>query len=712
MKKFIILCVTCILLYLIGDYLYYNQGFYIPQLNLKEVDTFVKTEGKEIYIKNQGDFEQFEIKGINMGAGIPGHFATDYAISKEDYLRWFKMIQDMGANTIRVYTILSDDFYEAVYEYNQDNENPLYIMHGLGISDYVQNSHMDAYAPEFIDNFIEDGKDLIDVIHGKKKLSLGKGLGSGFYKRDISPWVIGYILGVEWEDVTVAYTNQMQEDKRQYKGKYMSTTVNASSFEAMLARVGDELIAYESKRYGQQRLIAFSNWATTDPFTYSEAIKDHFNKIAQIDVEHIQINPDFKAGMFASYHVYPYYPDYLSYETNKEAYKDEKGQVNTYRAYLEKINEHHTIPVVISEFGIPSSRGMSNKRQYNDRNKGKMSENDQAKALVDCYKDIKASGCAGAIVYSWQDEWFKHTWNTMHAVNLQKTPYWSDYQTNAQSFGLLAFDPGEKESICYVDGDLSEWTEQDRIIKEENLELSIKYDEKFIYLLAYKKGLNESDQLYIPVDTTPKSGSMYDEESDMKFDRNVDFIIEINGKDNSRVWVQERYEVLRAMFAKETQGINAYERPPHKDSSLFKPINLILRDVDLVGNLGKKGPKRAETYETGALIHGVANPRAANYNSLADFCFSGDFVEIKLPWQLLNFSNPSEMMIHDDYYEHYGVEEIQISEMYLGIGIKGLERPIQMQVVDLEPWYSKVTYHERLKPAYFAMQTLWQEGDK
>ena len=41
----------------------------------------------------------------------------------------------------------------------------------------------------------------------------------------------------------------------------------------------------------------------------------------------------------------------------------------------------------------------------------------------------------------------------MYAVNLTRTPYWSDYQTNEQYFGLLSFDPGREESMCYVDGD-------------------------------------------------------------------------------------------------------------------------------------------------------------------------------------------------------------------------------------------------------------------
>ena len=42
-------------------------------------------------------------------------------------------------------------------------------------------------------------------------------------------------------------------------------------------------------------------------------------------------------------------------------------------------------------------------------------------------------------------------------------------------------------------------------------------------------------------------------------------------------------------------------------------------------------------------------------------------MELKLPWQLLNFADPSRMTIHDDYYENYGVDYITIDTMYLGL---------------------------------------------
>ena len=62
--------------------------------------------------------EPFTVKGVNLGVGVPGEWATDYAVSKETYLRWFAQMQEMGANTVRVYITLHDDFYNAFYEYN------------------------------------------------------------------------------------------------------------------------------------------------------------------------------------------------------------------------------------------------------------------------------------------------------------------------------------------------------------------------------------------------------------------------------------------------------------------------------------------------------------------------------------------------------------------------------------------------------------------
>lgn len=719
MKKYLILFLCVIGVLLAGNFIFYQTNFHISFGKDEPDDFFVKTEGKEIFLNSGDGFNKFEIKGVDMGAGIPGHFATDYAIDEETYLRWFQQIQEMGANTIRVYTILGPEFYQAFYDYNQDREEPLYLIHGLWVQDYVINNHVDAYDDTFLGQMQKDGKTMVDILHGKKTVNLGYGTSSasGSYRRDISQWVIGYILGVEWEAPTIAYTNRMQEDRAPFTGEYFYTTEDATPFEAMLARVGETVVGYESRKYHQQRLFAFSNWPASDPFMYPNAVVKKFHKYEKIDTENIKCTDLFRSGQFASYHIYPYYPDYLDYyEEWKNELEDpdsfyEDGKLNTYRAYLTLINQHHTMPVVISEFGLPAARGMAQRDENTGRNQGHINEQEQAEGIRECYEDIQAAGCAGQVIFSWQDEWFKRSWNTYPNVNFNRTAYWSDFQTNEQSFGLLTFDPGEEESVCYVDGDAGEWRDEDLVLEREEYSLFMKYDEKFVYFMIDKKdGTSlESDQMFLFLDTTPKTGSLYMKDTKMKLSRMADFALVMNGPQDTRLLVQDRYNVFRAMWSQEAYNENAYDEYPDKNSPVFEPIYLLLK----MGSAALGGETvLSDYYETGVLTYGNGNPEAEDFNSIADFMCSGRTAEIRLPWQLLNFSDPSEMKIYDDYYENYGVEEISIDSLYAGIGTKRDAREgirIPFGNLELEGWGENPTYHERLKLAYYTVKKMWAQ---
>ena len=332
--------------------------------------------------------------------------------------------------------------------------------------------------------------------------------------------------------------------------------------------------------------------------------------------------------------------------------------------------------------------------------------------MVRCYEDIMAAGCAGSCVFSWQDEWFKRTWNTMYAVNLMRNPYWSDYQTNEQYFGLLSFDPGETESVCYTDGDISEWSGEEAVTGTDDLSVSIRYDERFLYFLIYKKNLDfENDKIFIPIDTTPKSGSNYCKNFGLKFDKAADFLLVINGKDNSRLMVQERYEVLRSTYSQNLKGFDTYikDNVPDKNSSKFVNIDMILEIFNIPDELRNSGLYNFGelSFETGKLKYGNANPNSEDFDSLADFAQNGNYIEVKLPWQLLNFSDPSKMEIHDDYYSgNYGIKFIKIKQMNIGITTDNSRR-CALSVYNLKGWGNKVTYHERLKSSYYVLQNLW-----
>lgn len=723
MKKFILVVSILVVIYFAFDALYYRYGFYIDLDPSEKVTTFTKTDGDKILIKKSSKYKPLEIKGVNLDASIPGQWSTDFDIDESTYKRWFKQISEMGANTIRVYTVQSDTFYDALYEYNENSKKPLFILQGSLVNDYIQNSRRDAYDKDFRETWIDDCKTMVDVIHGERKLIYGqvKSSGHGTYNNDVSKWVIGYILGVDWNESTVEYTNRQYEGESEYthfRGEYMYTSKDASPFENLLAMVGDKVIEYESNRYKQQRLVAFSNWTSTDPFEYPEEVEDYYKKFAKVDTEKIKTTKEYKSGCFASYHVYPYYQNYLSrmkdwsaYGINKENYRVKKGKYNTYKAYLAMLKKHHKMPVVISEFGVTSARGMTMEDDNMNRNQGHMSEKRQGEIFVECYKDIKDVGCAGGCVFAWQDSWEKKIWNVMYTQNTKRDPYWLDYQTASQNAGLLSFDPGEKKSVCYVDGDISEWKKNKPVYKDNDYSLSMKYDEKNIYLLIHKKNLKfGSDKLYIPIDITQKSGSSYyrDDKKSILFDRASDFVIEICGKENTRMKVQERYESLRANFSKDVYDYDTYleDHIPSRNSSKFVNIDMITRNKVIFKD-GTSEP--ADVFETGKLKYGNANPKSKNYNSLADFICNGDYIEMKLPWGLLNFSDPSKMNIHDDYYENHGVEYIHIDKMYMGIGNDRMKRRIEMVPFKLEGWNDNETYHERLKSSYYILKSYWRK---
>ena len=68
------------------------------------------------------------------------------------------------------------------------------------------------------------------------------------------------------------------------------------------------------------------------------------------------------------------------------------------------------------------------------------------------------------------------------------------------------------------------------------------------------------------------------------------------------------------------------------------------------------------------------------------------------------------MMIHDDYYKNYGIKEMNIDKLYIGLGYE--DEDIELKKFNLAGWDKNVTYHERLKDSYFILKDYWTSGDK
>lgn len=224
-----------------------------------------KTEGTS-FLEYEDDevWKEVFAKGVNLGATVPGHYPGELPATEEDYLRWFKQIDDMGANVIRVYTVHNPVFYSALVKYNRDKgDDPLYFMQGIWSPEEQLIERKDAYDEEIIQTFKAEISKAVAAVYGDINVEPKHGQSSGKYKVNAGKYLMAWHVGTEWDPAMVDNTNTVHKDVPQYEGSYFSGTKDASPFENWLASLLDYTAAEEQK-YGWQHPMTFTNWVTTD----------------------------------------------------------------------------------------------------------------------------------------------------------------------------------------------------------------------------------------------------------------------------------------------------------------------------------------------------------------------------------------------------------------------------------------------------------------
>lgn len=687
-----------------------------------------KINGNGIQVYKAGQWEDMLIKGVNIGMARPGTWPGEAAISESEYYRWFKYIGEMGANAIRVYTLHPPEFYKALYLYNREAKDPLYLFHGVWIDEEGLEKTLDAYSPQNTLPFDEEMQRIVDVIHGQASVKVRRGHAAGEYDYDISPYVIGWIIGIEWYPNMVENTNIKNPQDKPYSGRFFHTK-ESSAFENWLAQRMDHLITYEFEKYGWQRPVSFTNWPSTDLLTHPAEPLD-VEDLVGVNPNHIYSSTEMKCGYFASYHVYPYYPDFMNFEEKFLNYKDHRGKENSYAAYLHELRKAHNMPVLIAEFGVPSSRGMTHENPYG-RNQGRLSEKDQGRINAGLFEDIVGQNYMGGLLFSWQDEWFKRTWNTMELDNPDRRPYWSNQQTSEQHFGLLSFEthtlPLDGKKAKYLEAGISPLYQSDKKSNPLLQAVYMEQDESYIYFrieFNEQQGLLNSDNIrtMILMDTIEGQGNQnLPGNIKIRCETGIDFAIDISSKpEENLIWVDSYYDPFYYQYGYQMKYLNE-QGALSKNSGVYHPIRLGLCRPMVIPSTGQKVP--FSYYETGVLHKGNGSPFSDNYNSLADYIINQEenALELRIPWQLLNFKDPGQKEVLGDLWQG----GLASSQKILGIRVAILAQqgekvytfPItqqdQINVQDMAVFAWKdwdlPEYKERLKQSYYIMKDLFHK---
>lgn len=688
MKRYLIIMVTLIVIVLAGNYLYFVKGFYFNFNKENTILTPFYIEDKVIY--QTDGHKKIEIRGVELDSSYGPKRGTDYSIDEETYLRWFKEIQQMGANTIRISTIYDDQFYKAFYKYNKDNKQPLYLIQGIraATDEFETKRKIDQF--EFYQTLLNDGLHVVDLIHGKKILLTNNHKGNGFYFYDISPWVIGYLIGDEWDQDTISYINDTLEKEDTYNGEYVSTTKQSTNFEIMMAKLIEKIVSYEAKKYHTQRLISVNSTFLMDPFQYQEHFAVQIGKLNNFTIDHIKPTSKMKSGLFASYAYehfdYPLLP--LIEPKQLKSYPNVKD-------YFDLLNKAHKMPVIISSIGYPSDSYLNNEEKQED-------------ILLKQLKMFDKFGYNGSIIRSWQDVWDRRAFETSYAVDLQQIHEWHDPLTSRQHFGLIGFQPYRDNTLMKIDGKNDDWQDVEESFKNGKTKIATTRDHTYLYLWLEDSTIIKDKPFYIAFDTHPKLGNENPNVVKSTFDKKMDFILKVDPSVGAKMYVHERYQSVRQNFLELTNGRNPYFNDPEIDSNKFEAIKFLKLNKKILSEEEFTNRKKVFHYKFED-IHPLKILDEEN-QELADIAIDNGKMEIRIPYQLLNVYDPLIFTIHDDYYQHFGVEPIQIKHFYLNFsdGNHALSKSIEIQV---EPLKSLERVNEYFKPSYYSVKKYWKGED-
>jgi hypothetical protein len=621
------------------------------------------------------------LPGMDLGATTPGHQPGELAMTAPQYARWLDEMGALGVRSVRIYTIHPPAFYQALAAYNTSHpDDPIYLVQGVYLPNDRYLAKQDLYDPVATATFRQELRDAVAAVNGRLVRSPRRGFASGRWTANVSQWIAGWIIGVEWDPFATAATNRKNPRAPAVHGRYFYSTPAASPAERWIAaRMNDTAAAVAAT--GWTAPIAFANWPTADPLRHPNEPNPQ-EDVVGIDANHVLPTRNWPGGTFASFHAYPYYPDFLQYQPSLQHFTVD-GHTDAYAAYLHDLLAHFkgTMPVMITEFGVPSSLGSAHDGTLG-RSQGGHSEQEAMQTDARLLRLMRQLGMAGGFVFEWTDEWYKRTWNTqLHQVPADRLQLWHDQFTNEQYFGVVATDPAPLAPPV-VTYQAPSGTGVRQVTSWE--------DASYIHL-AITFGKIPGSAVTVGLDTIPAITGPPPPGSS---DRRADYALVLDmPRRTGQAWVRARLDPGQIDYA----PIPASARPAPRDG--WRMLELVTDRPWTLPLTRRQTTMRFQN--VGLLRYGDWNPASPGCNSLSLWHQHGNVLDLRIPWAMAGISDPSS---HQAPIPRGQFAASSVTIPGIGITVAADGGPAAPAgTVRWQDWQA-VRYTERIKPGAAALR--------
>ncbi len=612
-----------------------------------------------LWQQTNSGWQKFYLAGVNLVPATPGLTPGMAPTEPIFYTRWLQQASELGANTVHIYSLLPPGFYRAYARMPGAPKLLQQISFDLPPDGDLFDTPYQAAKAEI--------RYAIDAIHGHGNVPHRGKRGSGLYVADISARVVGILIGGDLEPAAAVTTNLRNPQKTGYSGRYISVN-GVTATEAWVAEMLDYAAQYENDTYGWQHPVGFANSPALDPLAHPSESTATQNDVVSVDEAKFKVNPNFAAGVFASYSVRPYYPDFLLRESRYQTATDGQG-INPVAGYVRDLRSRIPFPLVISDFGIPAAIGLSHV-QRGGWNEGGISEAEQAGFVARMTRAIHDAGCAGASIFELTDEWYRATSLVADFESPRdRSALWLNEMSSDSRFGLIGFHTSKWRLFG---GDPSAWKSERTLYENKeaagpepgrNLRtVQAAADEGFLYLrfnlscvecrgkagAKGKPAATEPIALAVALNTFPgRAGVQKLPFGNLRLIPGANFLLFVD-PETAQLLIAGNYNPFEVVNAPGAPNNNEFRRKKPFISSVETDGNfeeMLMQVAEAIyGRDGIRYP--AQRYSPGSLRRGSASLKPdADSNAEWYVDPAHNAIVVRLSWGKLFVSDPSSMRV-------------------------------------------------------------------